>query len=57
MCRDDVPPTSADDELKQDLIIIIIITVFSACLYGKHRHGFRKKVTDVIREHHTEIKE
>jgi len=51
MCLDDAPPTSAEDELTRDLITII--TVFSARLYGRRSHGFRKQVTDVIRSHHT----
>lgn len=50
ICLDDAPPTSAEDELTRDLITII--TVFSARLYGRRRHGFRKPVTDVIRSHH-----
>lgn len=50
VCLDDAPPTSVEDELTRDLITII--TVFSARLYGRRSHGFRKHVTDVIRTHH-----
>ncbi|MCL6596057.1 MAG: IS607 family transposase [Firmicutes bacterium] len=54
VCLDDGPPASAESELTRDLITII--TVFSAWLYGQRSHGFRKKVTDVIREHHTNMR-
>jgi putative resolvase len=43
-------PVASEEELAQDLIAIL--TVFSARLYGRRSHGFRKTVTDVIRQHH-----
>lgn len=46
----DVPPASFEEELTRDLITIL--TVFSARLYGRRRKGFRKKITQTIREHH-----
>jgi len=49
VCLDENPSMAAEDELTRDLITIL--TVFSARLYGKRSHGFRKKVTHVIREH------
>ncbi|MCL6594877.1 MAG: IS607 family transposase [Firmicutes bacterium] len=54
VCLDDAPPASTESELTRDLITII--TVFSARLYGQRSRGFRKKVTDVIHEHHAAIR-
>lgn len=51
VCLEETRGGSSEEELTKDLIIIII-TVFSARLYGRRSHGFRKKVTDAIRAHH-----
>ena len=52
VCLEEAPGVSSKEELPKDLITII--TVFSARLYGRRSHGFRKKVTDVIRTHHAQ---
>lgn len=50
VCLEEAPGVSSEEELTKDLITII--TVFSARLYGRRSHGFRRKVTAVIRTHH-----
>ncbi len=52
VCLEEAPGVSSEEELIKDLVTII--TVFSARLYGRRSHGFRKKVTDAIRTHHTQ---
>jgi predicted site-specific integrase-resolvase len=49
---EEVPGISSEEELPQDLITMI--TVLSTRLYGRRSHGFRKKVTDVIRTYHAQ---
>ena len=51
-CLDETSSNSSEEELTKDLVTII--TLFSARLYGRRSHGFRKKVTDVIQAHHAQ---
>ena len=50
ICLEEAPGVSSEEELTKDLVTII--TVFSARLYGRRSHGFRRKVTDGIQTHH-----
>jgi putative resolvase len=52
VCLEEAPAVASEEELTKDLVAII--TVFSARLYPSFRHGFRKRVTDAIRAHHTQ---
>ena len=49
---DETSSNASEEELTKDLVTIV--TLFSTRLYGRPKHGFRKKVTDGIEAHHAQ---